>query len=32
MSNTNPVTFESINPQDAKLEALRSLFPEAFCE
>lgn len=32
MSNTNPVTVESENPQDAKLEALRSLFPEAFRE
>lgn len=30
--STNPVTVESINPQDEKLEALRSLFPEAFRE
>jgi hypothetical protein len=30
--STTPVTVESINPQDAKLEALRSLFPEAFRE
>lgn len=31
MSNT-PVTLLSENPQDAKLEALKSLFPEAFSE
>ena len=30
--STNPVTVESINPQDAKLASLRSLFPEAFRE
>jgi len=32
MSNTNPVTVESENPQDAKLASLRALFPEAFRE
>ena len=30
--STTPVTLESINPQDAKLEALKNLFPEAFRE
>ena len=31
MSDTPPV-IHTLNPQDAKLEALKNLFPEAFRE